>query len=89
MSIVEPLGTWQYAHAVCWPRGARESSNSDGCTSSTYGRSGVRPLHTSRSEYAISSSVPPRCTVPARAHGAARHGIGSSRAQSTLNAAIP
>ena len=43
MSTVEPFGTWQYAHAVCLPLGARVSSNRLCCASRTNGRSAWRP----------------------------------------------
>jgi len=36
------------------------------------------PLQGARSLSAISSSVPPRCTVPARAHSRALQGIGAA-----------
>ena len=35
MSAVDPLGTWQYAQSVCLPAGARDGSQTVGCTSST------------------------------------------------------
>ena len=37
----DPLGTWQYAQAMCFPSGARVGSNRLGCASNTNGRSGV------------------------------------------------
>ena len=49
----------------------------------------VLPLHGSHSEAESSSKVPPRCTVPARLHSSARHGIGPASAQSTLNTPGP
>ena len=49
------------------PAGARDGSKRLGCESSTNGRSGCSPRPTAASEAAISSSVPPRWTVPARA----------------------
>src|SRR6185437_15953131 len=39
MSCSDPLGTWQYAQAVCWPAGALVPSNRLGWHSSTNGRS--------------------------------------------------
>ncbi len=44
------------------------------------GRSGCRPCATILSPAAISSSVPPRCTVPARRHASAAQGIGAESA---------
>ncbi len=61
----------------------------DGCTTSTNGRSGCRPCCTSSSAAATCAKVPPRCTVALRAQSAARHGIGPSSAQSTLNTPGP
>ena len=63
-----PLGTWQYAHSTCLPAGARVGSKSVGWATSTKGRSAQRPRATAYSEAAISSNVPPRCTVIARRH---------------------
>lgn len=80
MSSPHPCGTWQYAHAMCLPSGAREGSNSVGCDTSTNGRSAICPLAIVRSDAAISSIVPPRCTVAARAHSGAFHGIARDRA---------
>ena len=37
MSTVDPLGTWQYAHNVCRPAGARLWSNRLGWATSTNG----------------------------------------------------
>ncbi len=89
MSRVEPCGTWQYAHPVCRPAGARDGSHPVACTSSTNGRSGCSPRATAASLATISSSVPPRCTVPARATSGAAHGIGPSSAQSSLKTPGP
>ena len=73
----QPFGTWQYAHAVCRPAGARESSKTVGCASSTNGRSaGGRPRRATPTAE-ISSSVPPRWTVPAG--GSPRRATGSAR----------
>ena len=90
MSTVEPFGTWQYAQAVCLPLGrARRVEEA------LLGEEHVRPLGdrrlatAPRSDAAISSSVPPRWTVAARAHSAARQGIGPSSAQSSLNTPGP
>ena len=49
------------------------------------GRSGCSPRHTAASAAAISSSVPPTCTVEASRQRGSRHGIGPSSAQSSLN----
>ena len=71
MSTVEPLGTWQYAHAVCRPSGAREGSNIVGCASRTNGRSLVSPslrspLRTRRSRRACHRGGScPRRRIPA------------------------
>ncbi len=48
---------------MCLPAGARLGSNWLCCTTSTKGRSGCSPRHTAASAAAISSSVPPTCTV--------------------------
>ena len=56
--------------------GARLGSATVGWTHSTNGRAGCRPFATSRSPAAISSRVPPRCTVPASATCGSRHGTG-------------
>jgi hypothetical protein len=80
MSTVDPLGTWQYAHNVCRPSGARVWSNKLGWATSTYGRSGCSPRATAASAAAISSKVPPRCTVAAVAVAGSRHGTGSDKA---------
>ncbi len=84
ISAVEPCATWQYAHAVCFPAGARRRLNNVCCTSKTNGRPVWLPSHS-----AISSIVPPRCTVAARAHSFALHGMGASSAQSNLKAPGP
>ena len=39
-STSEPFGTWQYAHSVCAPSGARVRSIRLCCATSTYGRRG-------------------------------------------------
>ena len=57
MSSAEPFGTWQYAHAVCLPSGARLGSKRLGCARRTYGRSLTAPRHGSRSDAEISSSA--------------------------------
>src|SRR5439155_43814 len=85
MSSDEPFGTWQYAQAACLPSGTRDGSKRLVCASSTKGLPTGRPLQAPHSEAEISSNDPPRCTVPARAHSAARQGTGPSNAQSTLN----
>ena len=51
----------------------------------TKGRAGIRPAATSSSARRISAAVPPRCTVPAPASRASRHGIGPSSRKSTLD----
>ena len=84
-----PDGTWQYAHRVCWPAGARVGSATPGWTTRQYGRSGRRPAFTSASLRATSASVPPRWTVPASRHAAAVHGTGPLSAQSTLHTPGP
>ena len=56
MSNVDPFGTWQYAHAVCLPAGARVASKRLCCASRTKGRSGCLPSQAARSESAISAS---------------------------------
>lgn len=86
MSTVEPAGTWQYAQKVCPPL---VGSAAYGWTASTYGRGECRPALVSASLSAISSSVPPRCTVPASATAGSRHGTGPSRAQSILKTPGP
>src|SRR6185312_17271492 len=85
----EPFGTWQYAQAMCFPAGARVGSNKVGWASKTNGWSAISPFHGARSDAAISSKVPPRCTVPARAQASAFHGIGVFKAQSTLQTPGP
>ena len=89
MSMSDPLGTWQYAHAVWRPAGARDESNSNGWTTSTNGRSLGVPFHADASEATISSRVPLTWTVAACATIGSRHGIGAASAQSTLNAPGP
>ena len=59
--------------------GARVASNRLGWASSTKGRRLVSPSAGARSEAAISSSVPPRWTVPARAHAGAAQGSARER----------
>jgi hypothetical protein len=86
---VDPLGTWQYAQPVCFPSGARPRSNSLCWQSSTYGRSGCSPRQIAASPAAISSNVPPRCTVDASRHRGSFHGMEPSSAQSSLKAAGP
>ena len=85
----EPLGTWQYAHAICFPAGARLASKRLCCATSTNGRSEGAPAHVARSLAAISGSVPPTCTVAARRHSGSRHGIGPSSARSSLKTPGP
>jgi hypothetical protein len=80
MSSVDPFGTWQYAQSVCFPVGARDGSKRLCCATRTNGRSGCRPRHTADSDAEMSSNEPPRWTVPARKHSAARHGTGPSSA---------
>ena len=80
MSTVDPDGTWQYAHSVCCPSGARWGSNSDDWATSTNGAAGCSPLATAASAAATSASVPPTCTVPAPATAGSDHGTGSDRA---------
>ena len=53
------------------------------------GRSGSTPRSTCRSAAAISSRVPPTCTVPARRQASAVHGTPPRTARSTLCAAKP
>ena len=89
MSTVEPAGTWQYAHAVCCPSGARDGSQRPYWTNRTNGLAGCRPAATSASAAATSSSVPPRWTVAARPTSSAAHGTGPSSAQSTLKTPEP
>ena len=50
MSTSDPAGTWQYAHAVVLPAGARDVSHGAYWTNRTYGRSGCRPAATSASD---------------------------------------
>ena len=57
---------------MCRPAGARVGSNSVGWTKSTKGRSWTSPRSCAASDAAISSSVPPRWTVAARAQSGAR-----------------
>ena len=80
ISAVHACGTWQYIHATCLPSGARVASNSDGCATSTNGFSATAPCVAACSERAISSRVPPRCTVIARKHSRAFHGMGAESA---------
>ena len=84
MSMVEPCGTWQYAHAVCRPAGARDGSKRLGWASSTNGRPACSPANAARSDRDTSSSVPPTWTVAVDRHSAAAHGIGAESAQSIL-----
>jgi hypothetical protein len=69
--------------------GARAGSNRDGCARMTNGRSGRRLLATSRLPASISSRVPPRWIVAARAHPVVRHGMGALSAQSSLKTPTP
>ena len=78
MSVVDPLGTWQYAQATCLPAGARVGSASVGWTSRTKGRSAMRPRPTASSEAATSRYVPPRWTVRGAGRGRVR-ATGSGR----------
>ena len=87
-SPAKPFGTWQYAHAVCLPAGARDGSKSVCCATSTYGRAAASPRQTAASAAAISSSVPPRRTVP-RARTPPRATGSGRRARSPPNAPGP
>src|SRR5579872_5378936 len=89
ISTVDPPGTWQYAQPVCFPLGALDESNRLCCASKTKGFSGYTPSQHCCSEAAISDSVLPIWTVPARRHSLAENGIGPSNAQSTLKTPIP
>ncbi len=73
MSNVDPFGTWQYAHNVWRPEGARVASTVVACTTIMYGRSTCLPSQTSRSACEISRNDPPRCSVHALAQAGARH----------------
>src|SRR5215469_1239351 len=89
MSVPPRLGTWQQAQAVWKPAGARDGSKSLGCDRRTKGRSECSFLQELRSERVISARVPPRWTVPARAHWGALQGIGARSAQSILKTPGP
>src|SRR3954454_7342884 len=89
MSVAEPFGTWQYAHAVWHPAGARVASKRLGCASKTKGRVGCRPSQESVSPCAISSSVAPRCKVAVCRHSGYVHGMGADNAQSILKTPGP
>ena len=54
------------------------------CAASTKGRAGMFPRATAASADAISSNVPPTCTVPARWLGSWVHGTPPSTAMSRL-----
>ena len=58
-------------------------------TNENCARSGIRPLAISASVAAISSSVPPKWTVPARAQFSFAHGIPPSTARSSLKMGGP
>ncbi len=71
MSAVDAFGTWQYAHATWWPAARAHASNRDGrLTEEDEGPLASPPRQASRSDVPISSNVPPRCTVAARAQRA-------------------
>ena len=89
MSRVEPCGTWQYAQSVCCPAGARVGVEEALLRHQDEGPLGVVAAQAPDSLAAISSSVGPRCTVPACAHAAAVQGTGPSRARSSLNTPGP
>src|SRR5262245_14853618 len=76
-SNADPAGTWQYAHNVWTPFGARVESHTVGCETSTNGRDAARPPVTSFSLDAISPIEPPRWSVPARRASSAVHGTGA------------
>ncbi len=89
MSTSDPLGTWQYAHRVCQPSGARLGSATQGWATRQNGCSGYRPATTSASARATSSKVPPTCSVTARRQTSALQGTGPLSAQSTLHTPGP
>ena len=74
---------------MCRPAGALWPSTTHGCVTRQYGRSGCRPAFTSASPRAISSKVPPTCTVTASRQPSASHGTGPLSAQSTLQTPGP
>ena len=75
MSTVEPFGTWQYAQAVCFPAGARVSSNRLCCARRTNGLRGPSvPGVVLGPEI---SACRPRWTVAASPTRGARQGIGA------------
>ena len=85
-----PAGHVAVGVAGVLARRARASDRTGSAgTTSTNGRSGCSPRHTAASAAAISSSVPPTCTVDASRQRGSRHGIGPSSAQSSLNDAGP
>ena len=69
--------------------GAREGSKSLCWHRIRKGRSWWRPSYIARSDARISSRVPPTCTVEASRQRASDHGIGPSRAQSSLKTPGP
>ena len=71
------------------PSGALVGSTTQGWVTRQYGWSGCRPAFTSASLRAISSNVPPTCTVPACRQPGASHGTGPLSAQSTLHTPGP
>ena len=81
MSKVDPFGTWRYAQAVCFPAGAREESNDEGCAEQhewpvpDAARSAQLSL-TPR----FRRTSHPDAREPARAHSGAFHGIGALNA---------
>ena len=89
MSTSDPCGTWQYAHSVWRPAGARVGSHAVAWAASTNGRSGWPPRATEASAAAISSNVPPRWTVPALATAGSRHGTGRRQRVVELERAGP
>ena len=89
MSTVEPLGTWQYAQTTCLPAGGARCIEETLLGEQDERPLGIRPAHASPSEAAISSMVPPTCTVAARRHRLSRQGMGPSRARSSLNTPGP
>ena len=80
MSTVEPFGTWQYAHSVCRPAGARRAVEQARLGDEHERALRVPAAATVASAAAISSNVPPTCTVAADDVAGSRHGTGSDRA---------
>ena len=73
---------------ACRPARATDRTASVGSGARTADRQSFPPTPRAPTR-AISLSVPPRCTVPARRHPSAFHGIGAASAQSTLNTPMP